>query len=86
MIDIDLDAIRKRDTDWRDNGRDSNQTLACRDRHALLLHIKELEDLIEEVSSEFEQIKRIHRRHYQPKPPADPEIFPNPDTSVNLKR
>ena len=45
MIDINLEAIRKRDADWRDDGKQSNRNFASMDRRALLAYIDGIEEL-----------------------------------------
>jgi hypothetical protein len=73
VTDLDLDAIRARDTNWRDNGRRSESNLACGDRRALLQYIDELEGLVDEIDDGLRAIKRVHREGYQAKPQVSAE-------------
>jgi hypothetical protein len=72
---IDIDAIRKRDADWRHDGKQSNRNLASLDRRTLLAYIDDLEEIIEEIGTNVQLIKVLHREHYraiplEPMPPA----------------
>ena len=65
MIDIDLDAIRKRDSDWRHDGKQSNRNLASIDRRALLAYIADIEELVEEIGVDLQLVKKVHRERYR---------------------
>ncbi len=64
MTDIDLDAIRKRDADWRHDGHFSVRNAASQDRRDLLLYIDSLELLVDDISRDLRSVKAL----CQPKP------------------
>jgi len=68
---IDLDAIRKRDADWKETGS-PRLGVAARDRRSLLRHIDELEAAAEEIQDLLAAIRRVHREHYVAKVPSVP--------------
>ncbi len=70
MIDIDIDAIRKRDDHWRDDGKQSNRNFASMDRRALLAYIDEIEGIVEEIGVDIKLIRRRHGELFQPSPPS----------------
>lgn len=73
MIDgePDLDAIRKRDTDWRDNASRSGHNLACRDRRELLQYIAGLEEIIADIEAGLKLIRKARE-------PKVPSVAPPP--------
>lgn len=68
-MEIDLEAIRKRDGDWRDDASTRERNLACRDRRALLQYIDDLTQIVEEIAADLGVIRSLHRERFTPKPP-----------------
>lgn len=70
-MEIDLEAIRKRDGDWKDDGSESDRNLAARDRRTLLDYIDELTGMTEQIAADVGVIKRICREQLAIVVPAE---------------
>jgi hypothetical protein len=49
IADEEIAEIRRRDTDWQDGARNDGASVAKRDRRALLQHIDEMQQHVEQV-------------------------------------